>query len=386
MNGDIEHEICGNCKKEIPQHNYVMHTAHCARNITLCHVCREPIPKNQFEAHKKSCVAVKPKTKKSEPPPVNLERSQYYQDRKAIENKKVAARKERQMQKYDRLVDTGYSLQSQKVATEALQQKQSEKPKSNLLACKFCDLELPKLELEEHENYCGTRTDKCLECGELVMFKYKQIHMDSNHGFLKLKDEPGPRASWDSSTQRSATESSPIQRPRPAPLRSFSGFDSTVYSFPSTYSPPPTVPKEKGESYKEISRRLDCKTEYIRNLLHDSASITVPLRHNGAVPRNHFNHNKGPAPLPPRRRNPPTELTIPCEFCNVPIPHEDLIQHETGCRPDLARFNPRRRASPETDDYFVAPQPSSPEVELPCEFCSDMIPASQLLRHQATCI
>jgi hypothetical protein len=175
-------------KKEIPQHNYVMHTAHCARNITLCHVCREPIPKNQFEAHKKSCVAVKPKTKKSEPPPVNLERSQYYQDRKAIENKKVAARKERQMQKYDRLVDTGYSLQSQKVATEALQQKQSEKPKSNLLACKFCDLELPKLELEEHENYCGTRTDKCLECGELVMFKYKQIHMDSNHGFLKLKD------------------------------------------------------------------------------------------------------------------------------------------------------------------------------------------------------
>lgn len=35
------------------------------------------------------------------------------------------------------------------------------------------------------------------------------------------------------------------------------------------------------------------KTEYIRNLLHDSAGITVPLRRNGAVPRNHFNHNKG---------------------------------------------------------------------------------------------
>lgn len=95
----------------------------------------------------------------------------------------------------------------------------------------------------------------------------------------------------------------------------------------------------------------------------------------------------GPAPLPPRRKpNPPTELTIPCEFCGVPIPHEDLIQHETGCRPDLARFNPRRRLSPEPDDYFVAPPPSSPEVELPCEFCADMIPASQLLRHQATCI
>lgn len=93
--------------------------------------------------------------------------------------------------------------------------------------------------------------------------------------------------------------------------------------------------------------------------------------------------NLGPAPKPPqRRRNPPTELVIPCEFCNLPIPHEDLIQHETGCRPDLAR----RRRSPSPDDYFIRPEPSSPEVELPCEFCADMIPASQLLSHQATCV
>ncbi|GJQ83676.1 hypothetical protein Trydic_g19874, partial [Trypoxylus dichotomus] len=39
-------------KKEIPQNNYVMHTAHCARRITLCPVCKEPVPKNQFEQHK----------------------------------------------------------------------------------------------------------------------------------------------------------------------------------------------------------------------------------------------------------------------------------------------------------------------------------------------
>lgn len=99
----------------------------------------------------------------------------------------------------------------------------------------------------------------------------------------------------------------------------------------------------------------------------------------------------GPAPQPPsrtRRSNPPTELEIPCEFCDVPIPHEDLIRHQTGCRPDLARFNPRRMMarSPSPDYYVATPPPSSPEVELPCEFCSDMIPASQLLRHQATCI
>lgn len=155
-----------------------MHTAHCARNITLCQVCKEPIPKNHFEEHKKSCVAVKPKVKKAEPPPTNLERSQYFQQRKIIEDKKIAERKERQIQKYEKFVDLGYSMKSNGETKKV----------NSLIACKFCELELPKLELEEHENYCGTRTDKCLECGELVMFKYKQIHMDSNHGFLKLKD------------------------------------------------------------------------------------------------------------------------------------------------------------------------------------------------------
>lgn len=187
-----------------------MHTAHCARNITLCQVCKEPIPKNQFEDHKKKCVAVKPKEKKPQPVPTILENSSYFQERKSVEDKKVATRNERRMQKLDRLVDSGYSLKSvsgnketqrKDVAVNNEIQKTNATPKavlpdsqtktktsSGLLACKYCDLELPKLELEDHENYCGSRTDKCLQCGELVMFKYKQIHMDSNHGFLKLND------------------------------------------------------------------------------------------------------------------------------------------------------------------------------------------------------
>ncbi|CAH0549092.1 unnamed protein product [Brassicogethes aeneus] len=423
MDREVEHELCANCKKEIPQHNYVMHTAHCARNITLCKSCNEPIPKSKFDDHKKQCEKTKV-IKKPAPPPTTLEKSSYFQERKLVEDQKIANRKERYLQKHERLVDTGYSLNSptRQSSTDknlrgtpppsaAIKKEPAEKNKppvqngavprlvnppaksSGMLACKFCDLELPKLDLDEHENYCGSRTDKCLECGELVMFKYKQVHMDSNHGFLKLKDEPGPRPSWDSTTQRSSSssgiasglESSYTPRRRPSPLTSFNfDYDPMPY-MPQSYSAPggpPGIKIEKGESYKEISRRLDCKTEYIRNLLHDSASITVPLRHSGAVPRNHFNHNKGPAPQPPRRRNPPTELTVPCEFCHVTFPHEDLVDHENICR--LARM-PRRHKSPEEDDYFIAPQPSSPEVELPCEFCADMIPASQLLRHQATC-
>lgn len=173
-----------------------MHTAHCARNITLCKNCNEPVPKNQFDDHIKKCE--KRKVKKPSPPPTTLENSSYFQQRKAVDDKKAAVRKERYMQKMDRLVDTGFSLKETKIVQKATVNEEPAaaqaaftppKPKSNgLLPCKYCELELPKLDLEEHENYCGSRTDKCLECGEFVMFKYKQLHVDSNHGFLKLKD------------------------------------------------------------------------------------------------------------------------------------------------------------------------------------------------------
>ncbi|XP_072381658.1 uncharacterized protein [Diabrotica undecimpunctata] len=478
MESNVEHEICNNCKKEIPQPNYVMHTMHCARNITLCKVCKEPVPKGQFPDHEKTCK--KPVEPKPLPPLTNFEKSSYYQTRKSVEDKKTEARKERYMQKMERLVDTGYSLKDNssrfsrtssrdspsysrgspsynkdssnfsrdspsysrettvnymeepsveestrskysnssfkssnevkqngviKKRTEVQKEEKAETPqplpplikrpepsKSSMLPCRFCDLELPKLELEDHENYCGSRTDKCLECGELVMFKDKQVHMDSNHGFLKRKGQRNAGSGWDSSTHRTETPAEPRSR-RSVTGRPFAEFDYDPMPYlPSAYQAPGGGAKKKeGESYKEISRRLDCKTEYIRNILQDSAAITVPLRRSGTAPRNYFYHDlKGPTSPPPmpayRRRNPPTELVIPCEFCNVPVPHEDLIQHESGCRPDLARFNPRRRSSPEDDDYYVEPRRNSlDDEELPCEFCGDMFPASRLYSHQLQC-
>lgn len=511
MENNVEHEICNNCKKEIPQPNYVMHTMHCARNITLCKICKEPVPKAEFPKHEKTCR--KPIEPRPLPPPSKFERGSYYQSRKAVEDKKAEVRKERYMQKMEKLVDTGHSLkgntnaysrensvdhirdssldygrdisnnygresarnfgrempnsygrqmsnssgremsnsygremtnsygrelpksygrensvdssykskfsnnsnynstnsirengisntrksESQKEVNRVEENvamplppliKRSEPKSSGMLACKYCDLELPKLELEEHENYCGSRTDKCLECGELVMYKDKQVHMDSTHAGAKRKSGQ-VTAGWDSSTQRNDSATGTRERPNRA-IRPFAEFDYDPMPYlPSTYQAPGGgARKKEGESYKEISRRLDCKTEYIRNILHDSAAITVPLRRSGTAPRNYFyHHDKGQAPQPPpyRRRNPPTELVIPCEFCNVPVPHEELIQHETGCRPDLARYNPRRRSSPEDDYYSEPSQASVDEEDLPCEFCGDMFPASQLYSHQIRC-
>lgn len=31
--------------------NFVMHTAHCFRNISLCKICNEPFPKSDLDTH-----------------------------------------------------------------------------------------------------------------------------------------------------------------------------------------------------------------------------------------------------------------------------------------------------------------------------------------------
>lgn len=172
--------------------------------------CNEPIPKSQFSEHEKSCRPIIPK--KPLPPPTSLEQSSYFQTRKAIEDKKAEARKDRYMQRMDRLVDSGYSLKEKSPATSSPSPSFGSSPSpsfgysrqnsygqspvfsnnSNIRSAenRFNFPVSPSqpeprreqpIELEDHENYCGSRTDKCMECGELVMFKDKQAHMASNH-------------------------------------------------------------------------------------------------------------------------------------------------------------------------------------------------------------
>lgn len=158
-----------------------MHTAHCARNITLCKTCKEPVPKAQFEEHSKKCQAKVAAVPKPAPPPLDIEKSEYYRKQKAVQDAKIAQRQERYLERHERFLEAGNAL-------GASGSTRPKAPSPALTPCKYCELELPKGDLEEHESYCGARTDKCRECGEIVMFKYRQLHEDTNHGFLKLSD------------------------------------------------------------------------------------------------------------------------------------------------------------------------------------------------------
>jgi hypothetical protein len=79
-------------------------------------------------------------------------------------------------------------------------------------------------------------------------------------------------------------------------------------------------------------------------------------------------------------------VALPCEFCQAMVPANQLVIHETGCCPDLARYDPvhlqpQRHRKPSTlseDDGY--------SDGLPCEFCGVLFPAQFLLQHQACII
>ncbi|CAG5047272.1 unnamed protein product [Parnassius apollo] len=71
-------------------------------------------------------------------------------------------------------------------------------------------------------------------------------------------------------------------------------------------------------------------------------------------------------------------VQLPCEFCGIPIIAEDLVQHQTGCRPDLARFRPARQPSPPLDNAHIQPV-------IPCEFCTESLPLNLISQHQERC-
>eukprot|EP00118_Oscarella_pearsei_P004170 m.17335 g.17335 ORF g.17335 m.17335 type:complete len:860 (+) comp27451_c0_seq1:139-2718(+) len=129
---DDEEELrtCSNCKREIPLASFLMHEAHCRRHMDVCRKCNEPIPRSKAEEHheefhvKVSCPLKCGK---------RMERRfvDEHNKKKCVERKEI---------------------------------------------CQFCNLQMTFKELGEHENYCGSRTEQCEECGRYVMLKEKLVH------------------------------------------------------------------------------------------------------------------------------------------------------------------------------------------------------------------
>ena len=128
-------------RRDIPASSYMMHSLHCARNIALCTVCDEPVPRAELEQHKQEFHSSK------------------------------------------QCPDCGEMVEASK-----MEEHKTSLCQRRVEICPFCALNQEVSEMKAHMDYCGSRTEKCEECKEIIMLRNWEMHVNSNHTFIKLKD------------------------------------------------------------------------------------------------------------------------------------------------------------------------------------------------------
>ncbi|KAK7793189.1 hypothetical protein R5R35_012833 [Gryllus longicercus] len=333
-----EVKFCSNCKHEVPSGNFMMHHIHCQRKLAFCQKCDEPIPHSEFAAHNSNFHVI------------------------------VSC------------PDCGQQMEKINVAEHQISD-----CSHRSICCAFCHIEVEAFELLEHENYCGSRTERCEECGEFVMLKYQQLHQDSNHGFLKLEDEPGPTPLWSAS------------RTTPSVLNDLSRQRKISNASQDTTRPTSALnrlsPSKRTNDMPQVNSATTVskpkalhKTTLPQRNKHDDDTVDLDLLLALRLQdqeNSHLTTISAPS-APPEREYHDTGVggelvALPCEFCEAMIPANQLVLHETGCRPHLTQL-----VVPPANKVRNEPEISE-EEGLPCEFCGDLFPPHLLLSHEDSC-
>ncbi|KAL6179285.1 hypothetical protein ACLB2K_050801 [Fragaria x ananassa] len=121
--------ICTHCERAILSLNIDLHYAHCVRNLEKCKVCSDMIPKKHAEEH--------------------------YLDNHA---------------------PVSCSLCSEAMDRDILTIHKGENCPQRIVNCEFCEFPLPAVDLPEHQEVCGNRTEFCSSCR-----RYVRLHERYNH-------------------------------------------------------------------------------------------------------------------------------------------------------------------------------------------------------------
>jgi len=124
----IDFKVCNNCWHRIPVAAFTMHTLSCSRMNWFCEECKEVVQKAKKEEHLKEYHA-----------PIYCE--------------------------------CGASMDKKKLRVH----QQDECPK-RIVTCSFCTLKMPYIERFEHEQKCGTQTEKCSKCHKYIQKRASVVH------------------------------------------------------------------------------------------------------------------------------------------------------------------------------------------------------------------
>ena len=123
---------CPNCRADVPEPRLEMHVAFCERNVHRCDACGELVQRSEKDAHAASCGAA----------PVQCECGESV-TKATLERHKASACLHR------------------------------------MVECEFCEVGFTYVELMDHSEYCGSRTENCTACLKLVQLRNMDRHISS---------------------------------------------------------------------------------------------------------------------------------------------------------------------------------------------------------------
>jgi len=140
-------KLCTNCKQNINLASFLMHEIFCLKNIIICERCNNPFDKNQKQEHFEEYHA-----------PVKCECGE------SIEIRLLDAHK-----------------------LESCRKRQSQ--------CYYCELMLDSDKIEDHIEFCGTRTELCTKCSRYIKIKDFNQHESSNCAYPIIVERLRPDVS-----------------------------------------------------------------------------------------------------------------------------------------------------------------------------------------------
>ncbi|XP_021743775.1 TRAF-type zinc finger domain-containing protein 1-like isoform X1 [Chenopodium quinoa] len=127
--------ICTHCDRPIPSGNIDLHTVHCGRNLEKCKVCGDMVPKKHAEEH-------------------------YFNTHAPV----------------------ACSLCSETMDREILDVHKGEDCPQRIVTCEYCEFPLPAIDLSEHQDICGNRTEHCYRCARYIRLRDRYVHETTCNG------------------------------------------------------------------------------------------------------------------------------------------------------------------------------------------------------------
>ncbi|KAM7034410.1 TRAF-type zinc finger domain-containing protein 1 [Acridotheres tristis] len=344
-----ESRLCGNCKKEIPAVNFIIHEIHCRRNIEICPYCSDSIPKSEMKNH--------------------------------IESEHVQVTCKCRM----------------KMESSLLKDHEASSCPLRPVLCQFCDIQLAFSKLQEHELYCGARTEPCGRCGRNVLLRELKEH--PRVCGTEEKAARGSRTAPGFGNEGGATRSQQgagdeLERPEILHSQLAEDWNADLdyvlaLSLQSENNPHHNTAADIPRDFWEY----DYTKEPGQSAHLDGADLSSILSCDSPRSFSTSNHSKIDSVADKEM------IMLPCEFCEELCPAEDLILHQTGCNPAsaFASFS-KRSSSPNPWEYsgrssshrtVPSSQPQAVQAEgdimIPCEFCGIQLEEEILFHHQHHC-